>query len=65
MTWLRPSEEGSSAASKVGDKCQLISARLTEGKTSPPDYLTESELIGLVSGKRRRRRRREMEGERR
>lgn len=48
MTWLRPAEEGSSASFKVGQECQLINARLVDGKTSPPDYLTESELIGLV-----------------
>lgn len=33
---------------KQGEVLPVASVNLTEGKTSPPDYLTESELIGLM-----------------
>ncbi|KAG1312970.1 hypothetical protein G6F64_002610 [Rhizopus arrhizus] len=33
---------------KKGDVLHIESVSITEGKTSPPDYLTESELIGLM-----------------
>jgi DNA topoisomerase-3 len=33
---------------KQGDVLQVTSASISEGKTSPPDYLTEAELIGLM-----------------
>ncbi|CEG78805.1 Putative DNA topoisomerase [Rhizopus microsporus] len=33
---------------KKGDILDIESVSLSEGKTSPPDYLTESELIGLM-----------------
>jgi DNA topoisomerase-3 len=33
---------------KKGDVLDIESVSLSEGKTSPPDYLTESELIGLM-----------------
>lgn len=33
---------------KQGDTLDVTAVKLSEGKTSPPDYLTESELIGLM-----------------
>lgn len=33
---------------KQGEVLTVSNVTLTEGKTSPPDYLTESELIGLM-----------------
>lgn len=33
---------------KQGEVLPIASVNLTEGKTSPPDYLTEAELIGLM-----------------
>ena len=33
---------------KNGDEMKVASVRLTDGHTSPPDYLTESELITLM-----------------
>jgi DNA topoisomerase III len=41
-------EPPSSQSAKV---FELRNVALSEGKTSPPDYLTESELIGLVGGR--------------
>jgi DNA topoisomerase-3 len=31
-----------------GQRCRVASLRLRQGATSPPGYLTESELIGLM-----------------
>ena len=33
---------------KQAEVLNITSVNLTEGKTSPPDYLTEAELIGLM-----------------
>ena len=33
---------------KVKDECPVVRVTLAEKKTSPPDYLTESELISLM-----------------
>ena len=33
---------------KVGDTVDVTSLALKEGKTEPPDYLSEAELIGLM-----------------
>lgn len=33
---------------KQGEKLDIVELRLNEGLTSPPDYLTESEVIELV-----------------
>lgn len=33
---------------KIGDKFIPSKIQLTEGKTSPPDFLTESDLLGLM-----------------
>ena len=33
---------------KEGERLDITDVKLTEGLTHPPDYLTESEVIGLV-----------------
>lgn len=33
---------------KQGDSVELVDIRMKEGQTSPPNYLTESDLIGLM-----------------
>lgn len=48
MHWLKPGDEGSTSMLKEGEKCRLINVRLDEGRTTPPDYMSESELIGFV-----------------
>jgi len=48
MPWL--SIEGGQTAPKLkeGDYCDVVKVLLGDRKTSPPDYLTESELITLM-----------------
>ena len=36
------------AAIKQGETLELVDVRMNEGKTSPPNYLTESDLIGMM-----------------
>ncbi|GAA5817347.1 hypothetical protein MFLAVUS_010891 [Mucor flavus] len=47
MHWINKADE-SIPDFKQGETLSVSSVILTEGKTSPPDYLTESELIGLM-----------------
>jgi DNA topoisomerase III len=48
MPWLRVSD--TQIPDLTGVKtCPLVEVVLRSGKTAPPDYLTESELIGLVN----------------
>jgi DNA topoisomerase III len=39
---------------KEGERLDISNVKLTEGETHPPDYLTESEVIGLVSANKYR-----------
>jgi DNA topoisomerase IA len=47
MPWLAVSDEGLPTF-VVAENCQVVGVELHQGRTSPPDYLTESELIGLM-----------------
>ncbi|CAI5500630.1 unnamed protein product, partial [Closterium sp. Naga37s-1] len=47
MPWLAVGDEGLPAFVQ-GESVALSAVELYEGRTSPPDYLTESELIGLM-----------------
>eukprot|EP00271_Cylindrocystis_brebissonii_P005978 TRINITY_DN1845_c0_g1_i9.p1 TRINITY_DN1845_c0_g1~~TRINITY_DN1845_c0_g1_i9.p1 ORF type:complete len:630 (+),score=80.22 TRINITY_DN1845_c0_g1_i9:2116-4005(+) len=47
MPWLAVSDEGLPTFHE-GEAVGLATVELHEGKTSPPDYLTESELISLM-----------------
>lgn len=47
MPWLSMSEKRLPEFIK-GDKIEISKVELYEGKTEPPDYLTESELISLM-----------------
>lgn len=47
MPWLGVSEENLPSFS-VGESVQVAEVELYQGRTSPPDYLTESELISLM-----------------
>ena len=47
MHWLRTPDEPIPDFQK-GENLPIVSITLREGKTSPPDYLTEAELIGLM-----------------
>ncbi|KAI8141544.1 DNA topoisomerase [Fennellomyces sp. T-0311] len=47
MHWLRTPDEPIPDFQK-GESLPITSLTLREGKTSPPDYLTEAELIGLM-----------------
>ncbi|KAI9278245.1 DNA topoisomerase [Phascolomyces articulosus] len=47
MHWLKTPDEPIPEFTK-GETLPIVSLTLREGKTSPPDYLTEAELIGLM-----------------
>ncbi|KAL8143853.1 hypothetical protein V2J09_016885 [Rumex salicifolius] len=47
MPWLAVNEKSLPELTK-GERIRLSKTELDEGKTSPPDYLTESELISLM-----------------
>ncbi|GJP39186.1 hypothetical protein CLOM_g23576, partial [Closterium sp. NIES-68] len=47
MPWLAVGDEGLPSFVQ-GESVALSAVELYEGHTSPPDYLTESELIGLM-----------------
>jgi DNA topoisomerase IA len=47
MPWLAVPDEGLPTF-VVAEDCQVVEVELHQGRTSPPDYLTESELIGLM-----------------
>ena len=49
MPWLGI-EDGQQTSLKFNnnDKIEVVNADLSEKRTSPPDYLTESELITLM-----------------
>ncbi|KAI9314572.1 DNA topoisomerase [Dichotomocladium elegans] len=47
MHWMSKADEYIPEFSK-GETLPVVSLALQEGKTSPPDYLTEAELIGLM-----------------
>uniref|UniRef100_A0AC34GZZ7 DNA topoisomerase n=1 Tax=Panagrolaimus sp. ES5 TaxID=591445 RepID=A0AC34GZZ7_9BILA len=48
MTWQQVNEDESFSDFKEGAEYNIQKAQLDERKTSPPDYLTESELITLM-----------------
>lgn len=48
MTWQGIGEDEQLPELKKGDKLSVKDLRLTERQTSPPDYLTEAELITLM-----------------
>lgn len=47
MSWLAVSEKNLPQFTE-GEKIEMSKVELFEGKTAPPDYLTESELISLM-----------------
>lgn len=48
MQWQSVSDNQMVPKLKKGDECTVQKVYLTEKKTGPPDYLTESELISLM-----------------
>ncbi|KAI9485417.1 MAG: DNA topoisomerase [Benjaminiella poitrasii] len=50
MHWIKytDEEENDTSGFHEGDVVTVSTIQLAEGKTSPPDYLTESDLIGLM-----------------
>lgn len=48
MTWISVEEGYLSSTIKIGDEFSITEAKIVEKKTSPPDYLTESDLISLM-----------------
>ncbi|XP_003738127.1 DNA topoisomerase 3-beta-1 [Galendromus occidentalis] len=48
MTWRAVSSNSESLNLTVGTQLEVVSMKLDERQTSPPDYLTESELIALM-----------------
>lgn len=48
MTWISVAEGYLSSSIRVGDEFSITEAKIVEKKTSPPDYLTESDLISLM-----------------
>jgi DNA topoisomerase III len=48
MPWMRIPAEKSASDMKQGQQYPVMEVTLIEGKTSPPDFLSEWELIGLM-----------------
>ncbi|CAN7994772.1 unnamed protein product [Ixodes hexagonus] len=48
MSWHAVSPEEALPQLKSGTSCPIVQMKLSEQKTSPPGYLTESELISLM-----------------
>lgn len=48
MPWLAIQDKVLSGVEKVGAELALNDIKMEDGLTTPPDYLTESELITLV-----------------
>lgn len=48
MNWISVAEGYLSSTIRVGDEFSITEAKVVEKKTSPPDYLTESDLISLM-----------------
>lgn len=48
MHWLAPPDEERVPPLTEGEQCPIASAKLGDRQTSPPGYLTESELISLM-----------------
>lgn len=48
MTWISVAEGYLSSTIRVSDEFSITEAKIVEKKTSPPDYLTESDLISLM-----------------
>ncbi|XP_022705600.1 DNA topoisomerase 3-beta-1-like isoform X2 [Varroa jacobsoni] len=50
MTWQSVSSDGADSQFNLtpGSQLEVVSIKLDDKQTSPPDYLTESELIGLM-----------------
>lgn len=48
MHWLA-TEDDIAMTFKIGDRITISALEMVERQTNPPGYLTESELIGLVS----------------
>lgn len=51
MPWLGVKDDVKVSAFEQLKTCPILDVHLIEDKTSPPDYLTESELISLVLNK--------------
>lgn len=47
MPWLSVKDEGLPDLANV-KSLEITSVELQDGKTCPPDYLTEAELIGMM-----------------
>lgn len=48
MNWISVAEGYLSSTIRVGDEFSITEAKVVEKKTSPPDYLTEADLISLM-----------------
>ncbi|XP_064118388.1 DNA topoisomerase 3-beta-1-like [Macrobrachium nipponense] len=48
MDWLALQDEESLPDVRAGDEITIMESKLAERQTSPPDYLTEAELISLM-----------------
>lgn len=48
MHWQEISKNDSTLTFSEGEECPIVDAKLVESQTSPPDYLTEAELITLM-----------------
>ncbi|KAF7637397.1 DNA topoisomerase [Meloidogyne graminicola] len=48
LTWMSISQEGALDQIKKGQVFKIKEVKIIERKTTPPDYLTESELISLM-----------------
>lgn len=49
MPWLQPKDDYIPNFAAIGREVPIKEITLADGETSAPDYLTESELIGLVN----------------
>ena len=48
MPWAAPAEDRVPSGIKEGDEVLVVDMKIVEKKTSPPDYLSESDLISLM-----------------
>jgi DNA topoisomerase-3 len=48
MPWLAVQDKVLSGVERIGAELPLTEVKLEDGVTQPPDFLSESELIGLV-----------------
>lgn len=49
MPWMQPKDDYIPNFAAISKEVPVKEISLSDGQTSPPDYLTESELIGLVN----------------